>query len=123
MKNLDKTEFLNIFEGDFERINDNLYIYYGIIINEIDFKNIDYYLLKNLKDLNHLLENNDEDEIAELHNSIMSYIFGDGENFQGSFESNKGDQIYNWFLDFGEINFNFDNKGFQYKNCRFYKEF
>ena len=47
----------------------------------------------------------------------MAYLFGDGENFQGSYFDSK--ENLDWYLDFGEIDL--EEQGFKYKKVGFYR--
>lgn len=70
----------------------------------------------NIKELKDILNGSNDDEINELHNSIMSYIFGDGKDFQATYEGNGG----NWFIDWGEIKIEEEKERINYNNVLFY---
>jgi hypothetical protein len=105
-------DYQDIFEGD----DQNGYVAKIQFISDIyTYTNQDAGTLDELTDI---LEEEDEDRLTELHNSIMAHLFGDGENYQGSFEaeSNQGNGDYDWYLYFGNIVLDNDSEGFVYRN-------
>jgi hypothetical protein len=73
-----------------------------------------------MDDLKTLLESDDINEITELNNSIMNWAFAEGNNFQGSYEEVEGSGEYNWYLDFGKVEFQPDGKEAKYVGVRLY---
>lgn len=124
MDEVSKVEFLENFEAEFIGNDQDGYDYKGFFIKEDDLKNITKGIINNLEELQSLISNaeENEDEISELNNTIMAYIFGDGDEFQGSYEEEPESGDYCWYLDFGHIEIDYDKKGFNYKGVRFYKD-
>jgi len=121
MDEINKKQFLENFEGEFEGNDENGYIYKGFFVSASEIKDATNRMVSDWDEFLELIEKNNDEDIQELNNYIMAYIFGDGDVFQGSYEEIAGNGEYNWYLDFGKIIINKKNEGFKYTNVRFYK--
>lgn len=123
MDEITKSEFLKNFNSEFAGDDQVGYNYKGIFIEEDRIKEITKGMLNNISDLEKLIRTPDEsgDDFTELNNLIMAHIFGDGDEFQGSYEEEAGSGNYSWYLDFGDIEIDRKRNGFSYTGVRFYK--
>ncbi len=123
MDEITKADFLSNFKSEFKGNDKNGYDYCGYSIPEKKLKDVTNHSFATLDEIENIIENRDEneDEYSELNNSIMAHIFGDGDEFQGSYEEEEGSGDYCWYLDFGDIEIDQKNKCLNYKGVRFYK--
>ncbi|MDG1661256.1 MAG: hypothetical protein P8H40_07770 [Winogradskyella sp.] len=96
------------------------YTFIGINFFDFEIKEVTDNMASTMDDLKTLLESDDIDEITELNNSIMNWAFAEGNNFQGSYEEVEGSGEYNWYLDFGKVEFQPDGKEAKYVGVRLY---
>ena len=116
---IDKEQFIENFEGEFEGNDQKGYLYKGFFISTSEIYDATCRMVSDCGDLKELIEENNDDDIIELHNSIMAYLFGDGKNYQGSYKDTE--ENVDWYLDFGEIIIDEECKGFTYSNVSFYR--
>lgn len=123
MDEITKAEFLEKFKNEFKGNDKTGYEYEGFSFAESDLKEITHHTYSSLDDIEQVIENREEDdgEHSELNNMIMSHLFGDGDDFQGSYEEEEGSGDYCWYLDFGNIEIDKNKKCLNYKGVRFSK--
>jgi len=82
--------------------------------------------VETVADLQGLLESEDEDAMSEAHNSVMSYLFGEDGEYQGSFQSEaevaSDSGQYDWLLDWGSFEFDDEEDSAAYTGVRFYRQ-
>ena len=123
MDEITKNDFLENYADEFAGNDENGYDYKGIFIKDSDLSYVTGRIVNDLKELEDIIPRDNEDgddEFTELNNKIMAYIFGDGEDFQGSFEEELESGDYCWYLDFGDIQIDRNKNGFNYTGVRFY---
>jgi hypothetical protein len=123
MDEITKNDFLENFKEEFTGNDENGYDYKGIFIKESDLSNVTDGIANDLNELEEVIakEDDDDGELTEINNKIMAYIFGDGDDFQGSFEEELESGDYCWYLDFGDIQVDRNKNGFNYTGVRLYK--
>lgn len=122
---ISKAEFLDNFKAEFIGNDQVGYDYIGCFIEESTLAAATGHLASTLDEVDDILasENDDDggDAFTELNNAIMAYIFGNGDEFQGSFEEETGSGDYDWYLDFGDIKVDRSQGGIFYSGVRFYR--
>lgn len=126
MDEITKNDFLENFADEFTGNDKDGYDFKVFFIKESDLSNVTDGIANDLNELEKVIaREEDEDdvdgELTELNNKIMAYIFGDGEDFQGSFEEELESGDYCWYLDFGDIQIDRNKNGFNYTGVHFYK--
>lgn len=124
MEEITKDQFIENFKTEFDGNDKDGYDYKGYTIPEENLKEITNHSFSTLDEIQNIIENpeDNEDEFTELNNSLMAHIFGDGDEFQGSFEEEEGSGDYCWYLDFGTIEIDTTKKCLKYLDVRFYKD-
>lgn len=119
-----KSQFLKYFKDEFKGSDKSGYDYKGFVIREKELKEMTHHTYTALGEIENIIENrtDNEDEYTELQNMIMAYLFGDGDDFQGSYEEEEGSGDYCWYLDFGDIEIDKKNKCIKYSGVRFYND-
>jgi len=116
-----KKQFLTKFDGQFIGDDEKGYKHNGSFIPESEFSELTKSEITSLDEVNKLITSGNEDDLLNFNNQIMAFIFGDGENYQGSYEEKKRSGDYCWYLDLGNIEIDDKNKGIKYSGVRFYK--
>jgi len=109
-------KFIEKWKDKFEEITPNKFKSKSFYISFTQIYDATRKQANDIKELKDILNNNNDDEINEIHNSFMSYIFGDGKDYQATFEGNGG----NWFIDWGEIKIEEEQERINYNNVLFY---
>jgi hypothetical protein len=117
-----KNEFLKKFQHSFFGNDIDGYTFKGANFSVSEIRDITNGFARDLDELEELCNDSDNDDWTELHNAILANLFGDGENFQGSYEEKAGSGESNWFLDFGKIEIAHVGEGFSYSDVRFYRD-
>ena len=116
MENISFETFIENWKDKFDKINDEKYISKSFYIS---FSNIYDATKKEANDINgfkEILDSNNSDDIMELHNSILSFILGNGGDYQANFEANNG----NWNIDFGKSKIEEDEERINYHGINLY---
>jgi len=124
MDEITKDEFLENFGSEFVGDEKRGYDYQGFEIPAAQLKDITKQAYSTLDEIETMLKDpeNYGDELTDLNNTLMAFIFGDGDEFQGSYEEESGSGDYCWYLDFGNIQIDKENKCLRYVGVRFYKD-
>ena len=125
MDEITKDEFLGKFKDEFVGNDKKGYKYNGFFIEEKNLSSATGHIASTLDEVEEILANKDTEEggevSTEINNAIMAHIFGDGDDFQGSYEVKAGSGDYDWNLDFGNIELDRKKGGIQYSGVMFYK--
>jgi hypothetical protein len=126
MDEISKDDFLENFKDEFSGDDKSGYDYKGFFIEESNLASATNHIASSLDEIDAILENKEndaegEDSYTELNNAIMAHIFGDGDDFQGSYEEELESGDYDWYLDFGDIEVDRNKGGINYTGVRFYK--
>ena len=81
---IDKEQFIKNYFLEFEGNDQKGYLYKGFFVSTSKIFDATCRMSSGCRDLKELIEENIDDNIIELHNSIMTYLFGDRKNYQGS---------------------------------------
>lgn len=109
-------EFLGEWKNKFIKKNKNEYFSKNFFISFSNLYDTTGGVASNIDEFKEILESENNDDILQLHNSIMGSIFGSGGNYQGSYEGSDGV----WFLDFGTITIRSEQDRIKYSGIRFY---
>ena len=121
MDEITKAEFLKQFGNDFTGTDETGYMHEGYSLTLSTLTTLSERAVSSVDELTKYLENLDEDELVEFHNRTMAHIFGDGDNYQGSYEEKSGSGDYDWYLDLGEFKLTDDPQyPVRYEGVRFY---
>ena len=125
MDEITKDEFLESFKDEFVGNDKAGYNYNGFFIEEANLASATNNIASTLDEVEEILANQEDEEggetYTELNNAIMAHIFGDGDEFQGSYEEEAESGDYDWYLDFGDIEIDRGKSGVKYSGVRFYK--
>lgn len=95
--------FLHRHQRQFTKNSDGSYTHKGAEIGPfVEGKILDDFDINREQILNFLSESHDEDICREIHNMLMSQVFGNGKVYQSSFKMADGDD-YDWLIDFGMV--------------------
>ena len=122
MNELTKSEFIKKFKKELSGDDNKGYVYQDVFVSSEEFDEISTYQISDIEELRKMLDDHDEEGILNFKNALMGYIFGGGQDYQGSYEDVKGSRDYCWYLNLGEIKLCFDPDGLLYTNIRFYKD-
>jgi hypothetical protein len=109
-------EFLCEWKNKFIKDDKNEYISKNFFISFSNLYEATGGTASNIDEFEKILKGKQDDEIIQLHNSIIGFIFGGGESFQGSYQGTEGV----WFLDFGKITIRSEQNRIKYSGIRFY---
>jgi len=122
MSAITKKQFLTKFKSQFIGSDKKGYDHNGGFIPESKLSELSKYQITSLDEVNELITGGDDDDLLNFNNQIMAFLFGDGEDYQGSYEEIKGDGDYCWYLNIGNIEIDNKNNGIKYTGVRFYKD-
>ena len=117
-----KNQFFKKYSKLFKENYKNNFYFEDTFIASENLDEITRYNISTKEELEKLLSSNDEEAIQTLHNQIMGFLFGDGEDYQSSFEETSGSGDFCWYLDQGDVEICADLDGFKYKRVRFWKD-
>jgi len=116
MSEITANEFLAEWKSQFVEVNKNEFISKNFFISFSSLYDATGGEASNIEEFMEILESENNDDVIELHNSIMGFIFAGGENWQGSYEGGEGV----WFLDHGKITIRSEKERIKYSAIRFY---
>tara|TARA_Y100000294_G_scaffold172958_1_gene188366 strand:- start:637 stop:999 length:363 start_codon:yes stop_codon:yes gene_type:complete len=116
MSEITANEFLDQWKDKFIKKDENEYLSKIFFIPFSSLYDATGGAASNINEFKKILKSEYSDDLIQLHNSIMGFIFGGGENFQGSYEGSEGV----WFLDFGKITIRSEQDRIKYSGIRFY---
>jgi hypothetical protein len=124
MKEIAKREFLRKFGTRFSGNDMDGYNFESVYVAASEVREITNGVIDDFEELKTLCKikpyTHENDDWSETHNSILANIFGDEENYQGSYEEVAGSGDYNWYLNFGKFKIDQAGEGFIYIDVHFH---